>query len=214
MSSSRTDEPGRCDDAPDGRLGRRGHGRRLAGRGRRPDRGRRRRSARSRPTRSTPRCRRRSAASWPRSWSTSTTTVEVGVVLARIAVGDGGARRRRAARRAHRAPVALPARAAPPPRRNATPKIRPAGKGTGGYSPVVQRIAAEHGIDLDTVAGHRPRRPGAQAGRARGRRRQRRTPPQRAAAAHREPVPARAPSRRRVVGRGGCRGCAVRSAST
>ena len=41
------------------------------------------------------------------------------------------------------------------------------------YSPVVQRIAAEHGIDLDAGPGHGPRRPRAQAGRPRARRRAR-----------------------------------------
>jgi pyruvate/2-oxoglutarate dehydrogenase complex dihydrolipoamide acyltransferase (E2) component len=55
-------------------------------------------------------------------------TVEVGVVLARMAVGDGNA-------------VAAPVSA-------------PATNGHGRrYSPVVQRIAAEHGVDLASVSG-------------------------------------------------------------
>ena len=70
-------------------------------------------------------------------------------------------------------------------------------RGAGGarrYSPVVRRIAAEHGIDLDARAGHRPRRAGAQAGRAgRPRRRRHSGGGARAADAHREPVPARCP---------------------
>ncbi len=55
-------------------------------------------------------------------------TVAVGAVLARIATGD---------------PVLPPADAPAPPRAN----------GRRRYSPVVQRIAAEHAIDLDAVIG-------------------------------------------------------------
>jgi len=64
-------------------------------------------------------------------------TVEVGVVLARLEVGDGG--------------VTAPSSPAvpDPPAPEATPEPS-AGR---RYSPVVQRIATEHGIDLSTVAG-------------------------------------------------------------
>jgi 2-oxoglutarate dehydrogenase E2 component (dihydrolipoamide succinyltransferase) len=72
-------------------------------------------------------------------------TVEVGVVLARIDVqGDGGAER---AAPQPEAPAASPA-----PPRVATPTRNGSGNGRR-YSPVVQRIAAEHGIDLSTVDG-------------------------------------------------------------
>ncbi len=67
-------------------------------------------------------------------------TVEVGVVLARIAAGDGAA----------------PAGDAPVPTPAATPAPGPsAPRDTAArhYSPVVQRIAAEHEIDLDRVVG-------------------------------------------------------------
>ncbi len=57
-------------------------------------------------------------------------TVEVGVVLARIATGD--------------APAITPPSATP---------ARPSANGRRRYSPVVQRIAAEHDIDLSTVVG-------------------------------------------------------------
>ena len=79
------------------------------------------------------------------------------------------------------------------------------------YSPVVQRIAAEHGIDLDAVRGTGPRRPRAQAGRPRARRRRARDAG-RSAAAHRVALPPRP----RAGGRRGssCRACAARSAST
>ncbi len=86
------------------------------------------------------------------------TTVDVGVVLARIATGDGPAP---AAEDEPAAPAAAAVDAdcaeprspeAAPPRapRGPTPDRPAAGR---RYSPVVQRIAAEHGIDLDTVAG-------------------------------------------------------------
>jgi pyruvate/2-oxoglutarate dehydrogenase complex dihydrolipoamide acyltransferase (E2) component len=87
-------------------------------------------------------------------------TVEVGVVLARIDVGGGGV----AAPPAEPAPAAEPAAAAaaaaaPEP---AAPEPAPAPAPNGAsraagngrrYSPVVQRIAAEHDIDLSTVPG-------------------------------------------------------------
>ncbi len=65
-------------------------------------------------------------------------TVAVGAVLARIAT-EGGA----------------PAPAAPaPPEVAPVPQRAPAGPARAGrFSPVVQRIAAEHGIDLATVHG-------------------------------------------------------------
>ena len=67
-----------------------------------------------------------------------------------------------------------PAAPRPRPPRSRRPRgRRPPAAAAGGrrprppaYSPVVQRIAAEHGIDLDAVCRDRPRRPGAQAGRA------------------------------------------------
>jgi len=80
-------------------------------------------------------------------------TVEVGTVLARIATGDGG-------------PVASPPQSLDGepagPTRTETPSPSPApqapstarsGNGHRRYSPVVQRIAAEHGIDLAQVPG-------------------------------------------------------------
>jgi 2-oxoglutarate dehydrogenase E2 component (dihydrolipoamide succinyltransferase) len=76
-------------------------------------------------------------------------TVDVGTVLARIAVDGGGA------------PAATPAPAVPAPTATPAPAApavaaqEPAASNGNGrrYSPVVQRIAAEHGIDLSTVAG-------------------------------------------------------------
>ncbi len=89
-------------------------------------------------------------------------TVEVGVVLARLAVGDGAAAAGDAP--SAEAPAAsappgpavpappAPAASAPPgPAAAATPP--PSRDADRRYSPVVQRIAAEHDIDLDTVAG-------------------------------------------------------------
>jgi 2-oxoglutarate dehydrogenase E2 component (dihydrolipoamide succinyltransferase) len=69
-------------------------------------------------------------------------TVEVGTVLGRIASGDEAA-----------APVPEAPAASPPPEPVASAPA-PA-KPTNGrhYSPVVQRIAAEHGIDLESVTG-------------------------------------------------------------
>jgi pyruvate/2-oxoglutarate dehydrogenase complex dihydrolipoamide acyltransferase (E2) component len=88
-------------------------------------------------------------------------TVEVGVVLARIAVGDGAVAPAAAAEPAADAPTSDPAppepaadapasEPAPPEPPAPTPSRPAAGR---RYSPVVQRIAAEHGIDLDSVAG-------------------------------------------------------------
>jgi 2-oxoglutarate dehydrogenase E2 component (dihydrolipoamide succinyltransferase) len=82
------------------------------------------------------------------------TTVDVGVTLARIATGTGDAT----------AAVVAPVTSAPgPPPAHApsvpaAPPLRGAGAGRGGdasrrYSPVVQRIAAEHDVDLDQIEG-------------------------------------------------------------
>jgi pyruvate/2-oxoglutarate dehydrogenase complex dihydrolipoamide acyltransferase (E2) component len=85
------------------------------------------------------------------------TTVQVGTVLARIATEDGATADGAAAA----SPVAEPEPSGGEmpvgaPGNGATPQRSPA-TGAGGagrrYSPVVQRIAAEHGIDLAQVAG-------------------------------------------------------------
>jgi pyruvate/2-oxoglutarate dehydrogenase complex dihydrolipoamide acyltransferase (E2) component len=85
-------------------------------------------------------------------------TVEVGTVLARIATGDGAAVTPPADPGATAAPAG--ATAAPSAPTNGAP---PSGASTGNghrtpgdrrrYSPVVQRIAAEHDIDLSAVEG-------------------------------------------------------------
>ncbi|HEV7175618.1 MAG TPA: dihydrolipoamide acetyltransferase family protein [Solirubrobacteraceae bacterium] len=92
-------------------------------------------------------------------------TVDVGTVLARIAVGSGSA--------AEAAPISTPSGSAagatpatsPTPEsdapesgatngaRNGAAGTRPAAGDLRRYSPVVQRIAAEHGIDLSRVEG-------------------------------------------------------------
>ena len=64
-------------------------------------------------------------------------TVDVGTVLARIAPAGGGG---------------APAPPSSPPL-DGEPKISRSGNGHRRYSPVVQRIAAEHGIDLSQVEG-------------------------------------------------------------
>jgi pyruvate/2-oxoglutarate dehydrogenase complex dihydrolipoamide acyltransferase (E2) component len=75
-------------------------------------------------------------------------TVEVGVVLARIDTGGGGGTAASAAPAAAAPDTPTAAASAAPA---ATPR---AANGAGRrYSPVVQRIAAEHGIDLSTVQG-------------------------------------------------------------
>ncbi len=82
-------------------------------------------------------------------------TVEVGVVLARIAVGDGAAEVDGGPAAAVEGPAAGPggpAAAVEGPAAGPGGPPRP-GRGPARYSPVVQRIAAEHGIDLSTVAG-------------------------------------------------------------
>ena len=89
-------------------------------------------------------------------------TVEVGVVLARIDVGGGGApgagsRPTPAAAHARAAEPAPAAEAAAPehpqPRAPASNGRSRAGGNGRRYSPVVQRIAAEHDIDLSSVPG-------------------------------------------------------------
>jgi pyruvate/2-oxoglutarate dehydrogenase complex dihydrolipoamide acyltransferase (E2) component len=72
-------------------------------------------------------------------------TVEVGTVLGRIASGDGAA-----APAAPAAPAPAPAPAPPPAPAAAA---APAQRDSRHYSPVVQRIAAEHDIDLASVTG-------------------------------------------------------------
>ena len=121
-------------------------------------------------------------------------TVTVGTVLARIDTGGGGSRAPRSNGGSAAAPTVAPAverAAAPTPARAAAPARSAPGR---RYSPVVQRIAAEHGIDLATVAGTgrggRVRKQdviavvGGNGDRSGGSRR-------RTAAAHREPVPPR-----------------------
>ncbi len=91
------------------------------------------------------------------------TTVDVGVTLARIATdarpgephsSENGAPRAAAATAPPppadlEAPVAAPSRGSAPPRRAAGAS----GSAARRYSPVVQRIADEHGVDLDEVQG-------------------------------------------------------------
>jgi pyruvate/2-oxoglutarate dehydrogenase complex dihydrolipoamide acyltransferase (E2) component len=87
-------------------------------------------------------------------------TVTVGTVLARIAVGDGSA--------AEAAPTSAPTPPAPSPTppvpdapesavrngaRNGAAGTAPVAGDLRRYSPVVQRIAAEHGIDLSQIQG-------------------------------------------------------------
>ena len=180
MSSSPTELAGRRHDAPDGRLGRRGHGRRVEeaarrlGGGRRDDRldlhrqdRHRRRVAGHRPRAGDPRRGRRDRrggrrdrAHRHRRRSRARRTSSENAPRPRA----NGARERR-----------------PPPAPAATPRPRPR-----RYSPVVQRIAAEHGIDLDSVEGTgRDGRVRKQDVLAASR------PGGGAADAHREPVPAR-----------------------
>ncbi len=77
------------------------------------------------------------------------TTVAVGEVLARIAVGGGGVV-------APSAPPSEPTAPAPPTSRAIDGVVGTSARSANGvtrYSPVVQRIAAEHGIDLSQVTG-------------------------------------------------------------
>ena len=91
-------------------------------------------------------------------------TVEVGVVMARIATGDGSAAAAAPAAPANGSAQAAPATpAAPAAPANGSAAQAAAAASVGGsaargagskrFSPVVARIAAEHGIDLSTVTG-------------------------------------------------------------
>jgi pyruvate/2-oxoglutarate dehydrogenase complex dihydrolipoamide acyltransferase (E2) component len=73
-------------------------------------------------------------------------TVDVGTVLGRIATGDPATAPAAAATAPDSAPAPAPAAAAASP---TTARISHDRR----YSPVVQRIAAEHGIELDSVTG-------------------------------------------------------------
>ena len=166
MSSSSTDTT-LVDvvDAADGRLGRRGHDRRVAQAGRATGSSTRRRSSTSRPTRSTPRSRRRPPGRVAEIVVEVGTTVDVGTVLARIATDASPGRRTppsRTARRPRARPRRPPAdagrgdRDAAPEPGAATPDDAPrrgARPAPAATRPVVQRIAAEHGVDLDQVQG-------------------------------------------------------------
>src|SRR5437588_3658609 len=99
------------------------------------------------------------------------TTVEVGTVLARIATGDGDgagtpAESGEMLAAAEEPAAAQPDTTAPDPTKAQATGAEPAPSGNGAtasrspasartrrYSPVVQRIAAEHGVDLDQVPG-------------------------------------------------------------
>jgi pyruvate/2-oxoglutarate dehydrogenase complex dihydrolipoamide acyltransferase (E2) component len=76
------------------------------------------------------------------------TTVPVGAVLARIASGDSAP-----AASDESAPAEASAPAPEPERRAPAPAPAASGNGAARYSPVVQRIAAEHNIDLSQVTG-------------------------------------------------------------
>jgi pyruvate/2-oxoglutarate dehydrogenase complex dihydrolipoamide acyltransferase (E2) component len=76
-------------------------------------------------------------------------TVEVGVVMARIAVPGGDGAAAEVAPQSGAAP-AVPEPAPAPERAAGSPRTHAPGR---RYSPVVSRIAAEHGIDLGAVAG-------------------------------------------------------------
>jgi len=93
------------------------------------------------------------------------TTVEVGTVLARIATdakpGEAHASEGNGQAAAPPSSEAAAATGETPAPSTATPSPEPAAAGAGApqpqgprrYSPVVQRIAAEHGVDLDQVQG-------------------------------------------------------------
>ena len=91
------------------------------------------------------------------------TTVEVGTVLARLATDakpgqphaseqNGAPPTSEAAAATGETPVEATATPAPEPS-TATPDDAPRARGARRYSPVVQRIAAEHDVDLDRVKG-------------------------------------------------------------
>jgi pyruvate/2-oxoglutarate dehydrogenase complex dihydrolipoamide acyltransferase (E2) component len=75
-------------------------------------------------------------------------TVSVGTVLARIATGEGAVTDRSRPLDGETDGQARTETKSPSPQPS-----RPAGNGHRRYSPVVQRIAAEHGIDLSQVSG-------------------------------------------------------------
>ena len=155
MSSSPTEHRARRGhDAPDGRLGRRGHDRRVEAR---------RSATGSRPT--------------SRSCEISTDKVDIEIPspasgrVAEILVEPGQHGRRRDGARAHRAAgrrsrVARGAEAPPRPLPAAT-NGHSARNGSPPISPVVRRMADEHGIDLTQVSGSGPARARDEAGRAR-----------------------------------------------
>ena len=131
------------------------------------------RSATSRPTRSTPRCRRRSTGVVAEILVPVDETVAVGTVLARIASVDGAAGRRPDGA-ARRRPADEPRRVRGPRGRAAadtgaarSPNRASARGDRRRYSPVVQRIAVRARHRPVAGAGHRARRSRAQAGRAR-----------------------------------------------
>ena len=224
MSSSRTDRsPGRRDDAPDGGVGRRGHRRRLAGRGRRPDRAPIRRSATSRPTRSTPRCPAPVAGVVAEILVPVDETVDVGTVLARIATGLAPDRRQTGRRRR---PSRPPQPQAVPLRRARGQRCRRHAAGRGRPAPLLPRRPAHR-----RRARHRPlagaRAPGAvgacasrtcsrssRTAAARRRRRRSRRCTSRARTARTRSGGRGGAGGRRAAGSGSCRGCAARSAST
>ena len=193
MSSSRTETARRRDDAADGRLGRRGHDRRVEEAGRRLGRGRRDdlRDLDRQDRHRGPVAGERPA--WRRSWSTVGETVEVGdraradrdrrqarrgarLGGQRRGAGCGGRRRsRRQQADRHEAAASAAARV-----------------GAGATRRSSCGSPTEHDIDLDAGRGHRPRRARAQAGRARASCENGGAERRGAAAAHREPVPARA----------------------
>ena len=72
-------------------------------------------------------------------------TVDVGTVLGRIAVGDVSAKTSSPPTPNAQTPVTAPV--------SATPVAAPASPDQRRYSPVVQRIAAEHDVDLASVTG-------------------------------------------------------------
>jgi 2-oxoglutarate dehydrogenase E2 component (dihydrolipoamide succinyltransferase) len=76
-------------------------------------------------------------------------TVDVGVTLARIATGNGAGDARTPAPFAPPPPAA---RLGPAPQR-APAAPAPRSRGARHYSPVVQRIAEEHDVDLDAIEG-------------------------------------------------------------
>jgi pyruvate/2-oxoglutarate dehydrogenase complex dihydrolipoamide acyltransferase (E2) component len=77
-------------------------------------------------------------------------TVEVGVVLARIASGDGSAAVEPEAPVEAAAPIPAPTNGNGSARAASPAPTRDRGR---RYSPVVQRIASEHGIDLSELSG-------------------------------------------------------------